>query len=414
MIALKYIDPENVKFKGIENIEQDNGLIFENSHFEIKLPNGENVILTVDRDGNDMSCNFVDEEGKSQEFLLTPRMQDEIKKNALNGKIAGNIDIIILQEALFPTSQEDMEKEIKKDTLVPNEADETIRKIKEKNPNADVKKVVEEKEEEKGENKNLDKNEHASEELDEEEKGDEKIQLPEEVKSVIEQIKESEGEKLKHVLLTKNPASVSEQLIDSASLKENGEPVYCLSFRRGDLSANDRVIFVQGDKVIDDNKYYKEGSDFMNRYRNSNVVENVKDMDSKVIYTDLDKHTFVADMVREPRDLRKEQKEDLDRKLNELKDEEEKIKNSDKPLEVKLKMLKEINDDRIAAFNGYGLDLVEIRKEIQADNEIINEIQDDVKEEKAKREEEQEADDGTDPRETKHERGERSLYKGHN
>ena len=194
MIALKDIDPENVKFKGIENIEQDNGLIFENSHFEIKLPNGENVILTVDRDGNDMSCNFVDEEGKSQEFLLTPRMQDEIKKNALNGKIAGNIDIIILQEALFPTSQEDMEKEIQKDTLVPKEADETIRKIKEKNPNADVKKVVEEKEEEKGENKNLDKNEHASEELDEEEKGDEKIQLPEEVKSVIEQIKESEGE----------------------------------------------------------------------------------------------------------------------------------------------------------------------------------------------------------------------------
>ena len=195
MIALKDIDPENVKFKGIENIEQDNGLIFENSHFEIKLPNGENVILTVDRDGNDMSCNFVDEEGKSQEFLLTPRMQDEIKKNALNGKIAGNIDIIILQEALFPTSQEDMENEIQKDTLVPKEADETIRKIKEKNPNADVKKVVEEKEEEKGENKNLDKNEHASEELDEEEKGDEKIQLPEEVKSVIEQIKESEGEK---------------------------------------------------------------------------------------------------------------------------------------------------------------------------------------------------------------------------
>ena len=118
MIELKKIDPKNVKFMGMKNIEKENGLIFEKSHFEILLPNGERTILTVDKNGNDMSCDFIDENGKSQKFLLTPRMQSEIMKNCVNGKITGNVDMNLIQEALFPESQEDMEKEIPKDAIL--------------------------------------------------------------------------------------------------------------------------------------------------------------------------------------------------------------------------------------------------------------------------------------------------------
>ena len=399
MIDLKDINPKNVKFKGIENIEQDNGLIFENSHFEILLPNGEHVILTVDREGKDMSCDFVDKDGKSQKFLLTPRMQEEIMMKAVNGNIKGNVDTQFLQEALFPVSQEEMEKEIEKDTLIPKDAMETVKKLKEKNPNVDVKENIEE---EKSVDEKTNKN---SDEIEEEEKGDEEIQLPEDIKDTIEQIKQRDGSKLKHILLTKNPSSVTDQLMDDAGIQENGEPVYCLSFRSGDINSNDRIVFIQGSKVIDDRRYDEDGSKFMNNYRNSKVVENVKDMESKVLYTDMDGHTFVAEMIKEPRDLKPDQKIELDKKLDELMSKEEAIKKSDMPLDTKLEMLEKINNERIKEFNEYGIEVPEIRAEIEADIEKANEIQEDLKEDQEIAE-----DDGRDPRESNHDLGERNLY----
>ena len=92
VIPLRNIDPKKVKYKGIKSIKKEDGLIFEKSHFEITLPNGERTILTVDKDGKDISCNFIDENGKTKKFLLTPRMQKQIIEESINGKIQGKID----------------------------------------------------------------------------------------------------------------------------------------------------------------------------------------------------------------------------------------------------------------------------------------------------------------------------------
>lgn len=403
-IPLKNINPKNVKYRGIEEIPKEDGLIFEKSHFEIILPNGEKTILTVDKNGNDMSCNFIDENGKSKKFLLTPRMQKEIISKSINGKIQGNIDSSVIKSALFPTTQEDMEKEIEKDTLIPKETEDTIKKIKEKNPNADVKKAVE----------------NASKE---DEKDDEKekkeLEFPEEVKSLVEEIKEKDGSKLKHVLITKNPRSISDQLTDNVGLKENGAPVYCLSFRNAAISTNDRVVFIQGSKVIDERKFDEDATDFMNNYKNSSVVQNVEDLDSKIYYTDLDGHTIVADMVTEPRDLKPNQKEELADLLDELDNEEEAIRSSNMLLEDKIEASQKVNDKRIRAFDKYGLSVSEIRSEIRADEEIGDDIQDDIEEEKEELNSQEleddidvEEDDEYDPRDpnyNKTERGERKY-----
>ena len=361
MIELKKIDPKNVKFMGMKNIEKENGLIFEKSHFEILLPNGERTILTVDKNGNDMSCDFIYENGKSQKFLLTPRMQSEIMKNCVNGKITGNVDMNLIQEALFPESQEDMEKEIAQDTLIPEKSEETVKKIKEKNPNAVVKAVIENEQE-------------------------------------IEQ--EENGCKLKQVLLAQNPQSVMDQLEDDAGLDKDGSPVYCVSFANSGAVNKDRVIFVQDENLTDDEKYYADGTRFMNNYANSKVVDNIEDNETKVLYTDLSGNKFAEEMKKEPRDLRPNEKEILKRELEELEEEQENNKNSNIPLDEKLEKHEKINELRIQKFDDYGIEAPEIRDEIKADKEIANDIKADI----ASKKEELE-DDEFDPRDPRYGRG---------
>ncbi len=392
MTQLKNIDPKNVKYKGIDGIQKEDGLIFEKSHFEITLPNGEKTILTVDKDGKDMSCDFIDENGKSQKFLLTPRMQKEIISKSVNGKIQGNIDSETIKDALFPNSQEDMEKEIEKDTLIPKEAEETIKKIKEKNPNSDVKKVDEEVKETDKEN-------------EEDEEKDMEIELPEKVKDKVGEIKEKDGSKLKHVLIAKNPASISDQLSDNVGLRENGEPVYCLSFKNSALSNNDRVVFIQGEKVIDERRFDEDATEFMNNYKTASVVQNIEDLDSKIYYTDMDGHTIIAYMKAEPRDLKPDQKDELAEVLDELDNEEEAIRSSNMDLDDKIEASQRVNNKRVRAFDKYGLSVPEIRSEIRADEEIGDDIQEDIEEEELEKEELEEKtldddneDDEYDPR----------------
>lgn len=387
---LKNIDSRDIKMLETEEILKDNGETFKLGKFEINLPNGEKVILTVDNNGKDMSCDFVDNDGNSQKFLLTPRMKKEIFKYQLET----NLSIQELEQSLFPNSQEEMEKEIGKDSLIPKSAEETIKKIKEKNQNADVKEV-----------QNLEK-QNDEKKLEDE---NNEISLPENIKDKVQEVKENEGAALKHVLIAKNPSSVSEQLIDTAGLKDNGAPVYCLAFSNADLSTgNDRVIFVQGEKVVDERRYDKDASDMMNDHRNSSVVYNAEDKSNKIYYTDIDGHTTVADLVAEPKDLRREDKELLAEKLNDLEEKEEGIISSSNltPSE-KIEYSEKINMDRLELFKENGLKMPVIESEIKADLEIAqdakSDIQEDEEQEKPQEvEKEDEEDDDRDPRESKH------------
>ena len=395
VIPLRNIDPKKVKYKGIKSIKKEDGLIFEKSHFEITLPNGERTILTVDKDGKDISCNFIDENGKTKKFLLTPRMQKQIIEESINGKIQGKIDANTIKEALFPNTDEEMEKEIEKDTLIPKKSEQTVKKLKEKNPSVDAKEV---------QDSNI--------EGRKKEKSDkEDIEFPDEIRDYVEEIKQRDGAKLKHVLITKNPASITDQLTEASGIKDNGEPVYCLSFRSGDVASNDRVVFVQGAKVIDERRFDEDATNFMENYRTAAVVENVEDMDSKIYYTDLDGHTIVADMRTEPRDLKPDQKEELANILNKLENEEQAIRNSSMSLTDKIEASQKINDKRIKAFDEYGLQLSEIRSEIRADEEIGDDIQEDIEE---KEDTVENIEDEYDPRDRNYnmnqERDERKKY----
>lgn len=384
MMNLSEIDPKKVKYKGVRGISQETGLEFEISQFEVELPNGEKTIVTTTIEGNSMSCDFIDENGKSQKFLLTPEEQNKIMKKVVNGKIQGNVETELLQEALFPNSQEDMEKEIEKDTLIPNNSEETVKKIKEAKPNADVKSISDNEKEKSEIDNNKEKIDIDSQnkELEKDKEDEEKINLPENIKDKISEIKEKEGASLKHLLITKNPKSVSDQLMETTGIEPTGEPVYCLSFKSGEVSTNDRIILVQGEKVIDERKNDEPGTSFMNQYRNSNVIENIEDNESKIYYTDIHGNTHISEMTSSPSDLNFKEKEELEKKLNEIDSKEEGIKSSDMPLENKIDLLNKVNGERLKTFDEYGINAENIRDEIEADIEIGEEVFDDITEEK--------------------------------
>lgn len=390
MINISELDPDKVKYRGVRGISQETGLEFEISQFEVELPNGEKTIVTVDIDGNSMSCDFVDENGKSQKFLLTPEQQDKIMKSALDGKIGGNVETELIKESLFPTSQEEMEKEIEKDTLIPKNSEETVKKIKAKNPNADVKEV----------------NEEQQQENDKKESEEEKINLPESIRDKVSEIKEKDGASLKHVLIAKNPQSVADQLMETTGIQENGEPVYCLSFRSGDVGTQDRIVLIQGERVIDERKNDEPGTALLNEYRNSNVVENVEDDETKIYYTDIHGNTHVSTMQASPSDLNFLEKEALKKELNEIDSKEEAIKSSDMPVDKKIELLNAVNNERLETFDEYGINAENIRDEIEADIEIGEDVIEDEEEqeieaEEAETEPEIDEDEGYDPRDTR-------------
>lgn len=390
MAYIHDLDPQKVKFKSVRGIRKEDGLEFEISQFEVELPNGEKTIVTVDMDGNSMSCDFVDENGISQKFLLTPDEAQKILQGAMKGGMEGKLSTELLKEALFPASQEDMEKEIVKDTLVPENSEEAVKKIKEKDPRADVKAIVEEKDEEKEE---ADKND------------DEEILLPENIRDKVSELREKEGCNLKHVLISKDPQSVADQLTETTGIQRNGEPVYCLSFRTGDVSTNnDRIVLIQGERVIDERKNDEPGSSFMNEYRNSKLVEKVEDNESKIYYTDIDGQTHSAELKSTPHDLNFLEKEQLEKELAEIDSKEEQLKSADMPLEDKIELLNKVNDERLDILDEYNIGAENVRGEIEADIEIGEDIQTDIKEEQEKEKNEDDSekeideDDGYDPR----------------
>ena len=397
------LNPSNIELLEIKEIPINDGTVETIGKFQIWLPNGEKEILTVNNDGEDMAVDFVDDDEISQKFMLTPRMKKEIFKY----EIEANVPTEEVENALFPNSPEELEKQIAEDTLIPKSEEETIKKIKENNPDLQVQEINKEEEENE-----LDKEKETKEISDEtpgeekEEKEEEKVEIPENVRDKVEEIKEREGASLKHVLIAKNPSSISSQLIDTAGLQDNGGPVYCLAFSNGDLSSgNDRVVFVQGERVIDERRYDEDATNMMNDYRQSSVVENATDKDSKVFYTDIDGNTTVADLVARPKDLRRQDKDILAEKLNDLENKQKGILNSTNlTADEKIEKFKEINHERIKLLDEYGLDMPNIRSEISADIEMQEEARERAEEESKKQEETEEErndendDDEIDPR----------------
>ena len=207
------------------------------------------------------------------------------------------------------------------------------------------------------------------------------------------------------MLISKDPQSVADQLTETTGIQRNGEPVYCLSFRTGDVSTNnDRIVLIQGERVIDERKNDEPGSSFMNEYRNSKLVEKVEDNESKIYYTDIDGQTHSAELKSTPHDLNFLEKEQLEKELAEIDSKEEQLKSADMPLEDKIELLNKVNDERLDILDEYNIGAENVRGEIEADIEIGEDIQTDIKEEQEKEKNEDDSekeideDDGYDPR----------------
>lgn len=390
-IELSDVAMLNISGVDINYIKQADGKIVPIIQVDGILKNGEKIQVILDENGKDMACILVD---RNNEFKLTPRMEAVILARAVKGT-KGKIDHETLKNALCPDTIEDFEKEIGNDTLIPKNFEETIKKIRESMDKSEDGNQVIDLEELTEEEKEL---------YDEKEETTEEELLPDDVRDEVAKIRSKEGARLKHVLLTKDPSSISDKLIDDAGLRDNGEPVYCLSFEKRSLDIDsDRVVFVQGSRVIDDRKYDEDATRVLEPYRTSSVVRSIEDDENKVIYTDLDGHTFVENMVAEPRDLNLMQKDLLREELEKLDRAEDTIRSSDMSLDQKIEECEKINNRRIEIFDKYGLKLPEIRSEIRGDMQIGDEIQDDIEE----RESDEIDDDGYDPRETRHIRAER-------
>ena len=362
-MRVRDIDPSNIDLVEVKEIQKRDGTVEKIGKVQILLPNGETQILTVNDKGEDMAVDFIGDDENSQNFMLTPRMKKQVFKYA----VEANVSVEEVENALFPDSPEEMEKQIAEDTLIPENEEETIKKIKENNPNLQVKEI--DREEEERDKGKEEETKEKDAELSEEEKEEEEVNIPENVKDKVDEIKEREGATLKHVLIARNPSSISDQLIDTAGLQDNGGPVYCLAFSSGDISTgNDRIVFVQGERVIDERRYDEDATKVMDEYKTASVVDNAEDKGTKVYYKDMDGHQIVADLVTEPRDLRREDKELLAQNLEELENKQDSIKNvTNLSKAEKIEKMQEINDDRLKLFDKYGLKLPTIRSEIETD-----------------------------------------------
>lgn len=144
---LQSYDPSRMDNLDISR-HMDNNKLMRTYVLPLTLPNGQQLDLVVNANGQDMACVYKDENGKEASFSLTPRMEKEILKNGMNG-IQGKVDPTQIKKALCPETLEDFAREIEKDTLVPKSAEQTVEKVKSLDDKADISAVKDDKEQDK-------------------------------------------------------------------------------------------------------------------------------------------------------------------------------------------------------------------------------------------------------------------------
>ena len=125
-------DPE--KFKTYDPSKLDDNKLMRTYVIPLVLDNGETLDLIVNSKGQDMACVFLDEDSKEHQFQLTPRMKNEIMRNGING-IETKLNV---SDFLEPKTLEEFTEAVSKDDLVPKSPRDTIAKVKEKDPNAEI------------------------------------------------------------------------------------------------------------------------------------------------------------------------------------------------------------------------------------------------------------------------------------
>lgn len=95
----------------------------------IVLPTGEQIDVVVNQKGQDMACIYLDENGNSQSFHLTTRMQNELKRSMTGTDL--RMDPKEIESILTPKTLEEFTELVAKDKLVPKNPDEVKGRVKE-------------------------------------------------------------------------------------------------------------------------------------------------------------------------------------------------------------------------------------------------------------------------------------------
>lgn len=128
-------DPE--KLKTYDPSKMDNNKLMRTYVIPLVLDNGETIDLIVNSKGQDMACVYLDEDSKSSQFELTPRMKAEIMRNGING-IETKLDYSEIEKMIEPQNLTEFTEAVSKDELVPKSPRDTIAKVKEQKPDAEI------------------------------------------------------------------------------------------------------------------------------------------------------------------------------------------------------------------------------------------------------------------------------------
>ena len=350
--------------KNIFDDYKDNDKFAKNYVIPVTLPNGEEIEVIVNKNGQDMACMYKDEAGNENSFQLTPRM-----KKLIEDMTPENLNDVIGDEAFkkefLPNNLDKFAEKINKDELVP------------KNPKHAMKiaGITEEEFQEQEEALN---------------------EVPSETRDAVAKICSENNldiTSLKEVMEVP-PQTISDNL-EGTGINDNDGKVTCLRFRDGE-KLQGRVVMVQGDNTVDNRTYDDYMNDYMNEHRGQSVVKSTEDEHDKLAYTDLHGNTTVCEISREPRDLNCSDKEILQAEMEKLDSNAMQIRNSDMPLEMKTQEIIKINGKRLDLFHEYGVEVPTVENEIEADIEFSEEVGQDEKERREQMEASQREDDEPD------------------
>lgn len=197
------------------------------------------VNLILDSKGHDIGIHYIDEDGPH--FILSPKLKESNDK--ILEKFAGRVDERELNE-FKPDSLEDIVELAAKGKHIglANEK-EVIDRLEEKKPG--TKEKIEDKEDEEQEN----------------EKGIEEV--PEELRSEIEEICKKSGMKmsdLKQTLTVTHPGTLIDDIDNNkTNVRENGGNVMALRFRNKEaMGGADEIVLVQDGQVLPSDKRNNE------------------------------------------------------------------------------------------------------------------------------------------------------------
>ena len=160
---------------------------------------------------------------------------------------------------------------------------------------------------------------------------------------------------------------------------------YALRFRSKDVNISDRIVVVQDSRVLDKRMYDSNIESKMDAEYAKAPVEVLDDDSKKISYTDVDGHTFTAEVKRKPKDLTRTE---LDTALQEFevinRQEREIFADAEFiPPEEFMRRMAQTQDARLKVIDKYGIQVPEIRDEIKADKELSEEIGEKIEDDKS-------------------------------